>query len=252
MTKLAQSRDYGRLIRAYQQTADEIERLDETSEALATIAQELGELRSLRDEVSDISNRIFVDGVFQTSFLETYLSNFPDGPQAAEASLQLGIAYSRLQREADAVEQFLAVWTKEGDDSTIGQKASQGLRNLASVLVRLTALEQLTRQDRDPALADAALTRLQQQAHAFEDLANGSEYLRRYPEGLFTEAVGTRIEQLAENLYREMRLYEEVGESAKAIARANQILEHAPLSRAAQRLSKELADEEIEEDPSSA
>ena len=248
MTKLAQSRDYGRLIRAYQQTADEIRRLDESSAALETIAQEMGELRSLRDEVADISARIFGDGVFQTSFLETFLSNFPDGPQSSEATLQLGIAYSRLQREADAVEQFLEVWTREGDDSPIGQQAGQGLRNLASVLVRLTALEQLARQDRDPGLADVALTRLQQQAHAFEDLANGAEYLRRYPEGLFAEAVSSRIEQLAESLYREMRLYEEVGESAKAIARANQILEHAPLSRAAQRLSKELADEEIEED----
>ena len=252
MTKLAQSRDYGRLIRAYQQTAEEISRLDETSAALATIAQELGELRSLRDDVAPISRQIFDDGVFQTSFLETYLSNFPEGPKAAEATLQLGIAYSRLQREADAVEQFLDVWTKEGDGSTIGQQAGQGLRNLAPVLVRLTALEQLARQDRDPGLADAALTRLQQQAHAFEELANGAEYLRRHPEGLFTEAVGSRLEQLAENLYREMRLYEEVGDSAKAIARANQILEHAPLSRAAQRLSKELADEEIDEDRDAA
>lgn len=252
MTKLAQSRDYGRLIRAYQQTADEIRRLDETSTALATIAQELGELRTLRDDVASISNQIFADGVFQTSFLETYLSNFPDGPQSSEASFQLGIAYSRLQREADAVEQFLTVWDREGEDSLIGQNAGRGLRNLAEVLVRLTALEQLARQDRDPGLADTALSRLQQQAHAFEDLANGAEYLKRYPEGLFTEAVSARIEDLAENLYREMRLYEEVGESAKAIARANQILEYAPLSRAAQRLSKELADEEIDDDQSAA
>ncbi len=244
--KLGQSRNYGSLIGAYMDTVEEIAHFDSQSAALSPLTQELGVLRQEKLDLLPVALRVLDGGIYQTEFLESYLSNYPDSDRAAEAGLQLGLAYSRLQREAEAVERFLAVWLKD-PDSTQGQTAARGIRNLAPLLTQLTALEKLALQDRDPSIADLAIKQLDRQAHSFEEMPNGSSYLKTLPEGLYAETVAARLEELAEHLYREMRLYEEVGDSAKAISRANQILQHAPLSKAAQRLSRELAEEEIEE-----
>ncbi len=246
LAKLQQSRDYGRVLTAYLDTLEEIRKFSPESPTLAVLSQEIGELREQKQELLPEAVRILEGGIYQTQFLESYLSNFPESTRSPEAALQLGLAYSRLHREGDAVERFLEVLEKD-PDGAFGQQAARGLRNLAPLLTRLTALEQLAQQDRDPTVTDLALRRLQEQARAYDDLANGAEYLERYPDGLFADTVSARLEKLAENLYREMRLYEEVGDSAKAIARANLILENAPLSAAAQRLSRELADEEIDD-----
>jgi hypothetical protein len=73
-------------------------------------------------------------------------------------------------------------------------------------------------------------------AKSYDDLANGAEYLRRYPEGEQVVAVLDRLNVLADNLYGEVVLYQGVGDAAKAIDRINRILTNAPLSPAADRL----------------
>jgi regulator of sirC expression with transglutaminase-like and TPR domain len=113
------------------------------------------------------------------------------------------------------------------------------------MLEQLGALELLANQGRDEELAALAERRLDEFSKRFTELANGADYLDRFPEGAYAEIVTNRLNNLAESAYREMVLYQQLGDVAKAIERASQILEHAPLSPAAERLGDELEEEGV-------
>ena len=174
-------------------------------------------------------------GVVETHFLETFVSNYPDAPEFPEVALDLGNAYSRLQRPADAVEQYLATW-KKAPDSPAGQRARTGLRTLAGLLDRLDALQQLVDQEDDPELRELAAGRMAKVVTTFKELDNGATFLKRHPGSEHAEAVTRRLNQLAENLYGEVILYQTVGDHAKALDGITRILTQAPLSPAAERL----------------
>ena len=42
-------------------------------------------------------------GIYETSFLESFLSNFPEASEVPEVALALGDAYSRLGNRTEAV-----------------------------------------------------------------------------------------------------------------------------------------------------
>lgn len=246
--RLPSSRDYGRLIEAYERQIGSIERRDAQSPALEGLRRELTALREDVAKLAPEAERIFDDGVYETSFLEAFLSNYPQSPQRRAAALKLGQAYSRLGRESEAVEQFLAVWRpgRNGEvEDDLSLAAGRGLRNLAPVLQQLGALEQLATQELDDELQELAARRLDEQASKFERLENGAAYLEQFPEGLYVDTVTARMEDLAENLYKEMVLYQQIGDSAKSIARASKIVELAPFSPAAQRLSEQLERQDV-------
>ncbi len=237
--RLALSRDYGKVLGEYSAEIATVSVLSADSPLLATLTQEMGEMRTAVAELYPQAEGVLDGAVYEIPFLEAFSSNYPESKRADQVALDLGVAYSRLSRESEAVEQLLKVWESPtaGD---LAVKAQRGLRNLASVLTRLAALEQLATQDRDPDLAETAAVRLDGLAAKYTDTANGAEYLERFPEGRYVETVSHRLEALADTLYREMVVYQELGDSAKAIERANRILEHAPLSPAADRLSRQL------------
>ncbi len=100
-------------------------------------------------------------GIYETAFLASFLSNFPDATQAPQVALALGDAYSRLGNRTEAVTQYLAA-SKYGPDSSEGKRARAGLRNLAPSLKELAALQQIADQNSDPELkrlATSAWTR---------------------------------------------------------------------------------------------
>jgi hypothetical protein len=103
------------------------------------------------------------------------------------------------------------------------------------VVTDLVALQQLADQP-DPELERAAGARLAQLADTYRSLADGAEYLRRFPAGSYAEKVQSHLDQLADMLYGEVVLYQGVGDTLKALDRIQQILTHAPLSPAADRL----------------
>jgi len=189
---------------------------------------------------------ILDEGVFETSFLEAFLSNYPDSKEAPRVSLHLGLAYSRLERQTEAVESFLHVWNT-APESEEAEEAMAGLRNLAPILDRLGALAHLASQERDSELGRLAAQRLDSLVGTYKDIQNGAEYLERFPEGEHVAVVNERLNTLAENLYREMMLYQRVGDSARAIELAKKILTYAPFSPAAEKLSAE--DLERDTDP---
>lgn len=252
LDRLATSRDYGRITATYRREMESVQALTPDSPFLAVLSQELADLRRQSEELYAQSIDILDRGVFETPFLEAFLSNYPDSPRAPRVALLLGTAYSRLGRETQAVESFLKAWesepaeeiTEDGDSPAAA--AQRGLHNLTPVLTRLGSLQHLALQQRDPALGDRAEDRLRKLAGSYDDITSGSEYLERFPEGPHAEEVEERLNQLADLLYKEMVIYQDLGDAAKAIARASQILTHAPLSPTARRLSDERLEEELD------
>ncbi|HKH46524.1 MAG TPA: M48 family metalloprotease [Thermoanaerobaculia bacterium] len=235
MTRPLLSRDFGALVRHYRDEAAAVRATDAKSDLIATLETEIGELEKQRKESYPRAVEVLGGGIYETSFLESFLSNYPEAAQAPEVGLALGDAYSRLGNQTEAVSRYLAAW-ETAPESPEGKRARAGLRMLAPNLKELSALQQLAQQNRDPEIKKIAGERLSAMARSYDDLANGAEYLRRYPEGGQAPEVLGRLNVLADNLYAEVVLYQGVGDAVKAMDRINKILTHAPLSPAAEKL----------------
>lgn len=231
----AGARDYGQVLAVYDEEIDTLYGITPESPALVEFRAERQALRQQRDDLLPAARTVWQSGVFGTPFLEVFLSNYPDVPEAPAVHLALGEAYARTGRQADAVDQFLATWKAEPEGPS-GDAARRGLRNLAPALDQLTALAELATQEQDADLARLADERLAGKAASYSDIADGAAYIARYPTGTYVEAVTLRLNALAEGLFGELLLYQSVGDQMKAMDRIQRILTHAPLSPAASRL----------------
>lgn len=229
------SRDYGAVIKAYREGIEEVKAFDPKTPLAAVLTEEVAELETKRKELYPKAVEILDRGIYETSFLVAFLSNFPDAPQVPEVALALGDAYSRLGNQTEGVTRYLQAW-ESSPDSAEGKRARSGLKVLTPNLGELAALQQLAKQERDPELKRLAGERLTSVVKTYTDVANGAEYLRRYPEGEYVVPVLERLNVLADNLYSEVVIYQGMGDGIKAIDRINKIMTHAPLSPAAEKL----------------
>jgi predicted Zn-dependent protease len=229
------SRDYGSVLRMYRKELGEVRALDAKSDLLGALEGEISDLDAKRKELYPRAVQTLGGGVYETSFLQSFLSNFPEATQVPEVALALGDANSRLGNRTEAVTHYLKAW-EAAPQSNEGKRAAMGLRNLAPNLQELAALQQMAEQTKDPELKKVADQRLGSIAKTYDDLKNGAEYLRRYPDGPYVVPVIERLNVLADNLYGEVVLYQSVGDTVKAMERINKILTDAPLSPAAGKL----------------
>jgi predicted Zn-dependent protease len=229
------SRDYGAVLRLYRDELAQVHALDPKSDLVAALEGEISDLEAKRKELYPRAVEVLGGGIYETSFLTAFLSNFPESREVPEVALALGDAYSRLGSRTEAVTQYLKAW-EAAPESAEGKRASTGLRNLAPTLQELAALQQMAEQGRDAELKRIANDRLAAIAKSYNDVTNGAEYLRLFPEGPYVVPVIERLNVLAENLYGEVVLYRSVGDTVKAMERINKILTHAPLSPAAAKL----------------
>jgi Zn-dependent protease with chaperone function len=235
LAKPVLSRDYGLVIRKYREELASVRALDAKSELVPALEAEITDLDAKRKEVYPKAVQVLGGGIYETSFLVSFLSNFPDAKESPEVALALGDAYSRLGNQTEGVSRYLAAW-QSSPESQQGKRARAGLRNLAPNLKELSALQQLALQERDPEIRKVAGDRLAREVKTYDDVANGAEYLRRYPDGQYAGAVLDRLNVLADNLYAEVILYQGMGDPVRAVERINKILTHAPLSPAAGKL----------------
>ena len=229
------SRDWSRLIEVYQSELEQVSGLTPDSPLVAQLIAEIESFVLQRRELYPDAVETYRGGVFETEFLETFASNYPESPEMAEVALALGDAYSRLGRQSEAVELYLEA-SAAAPDSDAGERAARGLRGLAPYLNELTALQRLAWESEDPELRELAAQRLATLAKQYKELANGATYLKTYPDGDQARAVGKRIDELAEALFGEVILYQSVGDHVKGIERIQKILTYAPHSPAAERL----------------
>jgi Zn-dependent protease with chaperone function len=230
--------DYGAVVRAYRKELAELQALDPMGPMpplVPALNGEIAELETQRKALYPRALEVFKGGVYETAFLVAFVSNFPDSPELPKVALDLGDAYSRTGDETDAVANYLTAW-KAGSDDPFGKRAAAGLRNLTPNLKELAALQELAIQQQDPEMGKMAAARLEKVSRTYDDLANGAEYLRRFPSGAYVIPVLDRLNVLADNLYGEVVLYQGFGDATKAIDRINKILTNAPLSPAAEKL----------------
>ena len=232
------SRDFGRLIEIFGIEADEVQEADPGSSLLTRLDRELGSFEIQRDKLYSEAVATYREGIFETDFLTTFLSNYPEARERPEIALDLGRAFSRLRRAGEAVPHYLTA-LEAGSNSEAGRQARRGLLNLVPVLKSLAALQELADQREDEELQDSAARRLAELAQTFDDLSAGAAYLKRYPDGEHAATVAERVNSLAENLYGEIVLYQTVGDHLKALERIQTILLEAPLSAAAERLREQ-------------
>ncbi|HEX6899849.1 MAG TPA: M48 family metalloprotease [Thermoanaerobaculia bacterium] len=235
LTRPMLSRDYGAVLRLYRSELAEVRELNPKSDLVRALEGEISDIDAKRKELYPRSVELLGGGIYETSFLESFLSNFPEAQEVPEVALALGDAYARLGNRTEAVTHYLKAW-ESAPESAEGKRARTGLRNLAPSLNELAALQQMAAQDKDPELKRVSNDRLAAIAKTYDDVGNGAEYLRRFPEGPYVVPVIERLNILADNLYGEVVLYQSVGDSVKAMERINKILTHAPLSPAAEKL----------------
>ena len=235
MEKNELARDYGHLVRTYRGHIQVIQSFTPDSSVLETLSSEAASLEKESKSLLPKALEVWDGGVFQTPFLETFLSNYPEAEIVPEVTLALGNAYSRSRRQSDAVSQYMRVM-KASPDTEAGQKALRGLRNLAPFLDDLVALQKLADDTEDEEVRRLSSERLEEVVKTFKDLAIGARFLKQYPNTRHAQAVEARIEKLAQNLYGEVVLYQGLGDHVKALERIQQILEHAPLTAAAEAL----------------
>lgn len=234
------ARDYGRLLAAYDDQIAVVTRLTPESAFVRTLREEREELDRVRADLYPQALGVWKSGIYETPFLETFLSNYPQAGPASEVAGKLGEAYSRLGRQPEAVEQLLRAWRTAPAGSEQAVRMAAGLRRLVPVLDKLAALGELAEQVDDPELGAMARERLAMLAGTYGDIADGADYLRRFPAGEHAATVGERLNVLAMNLYGEVVLYQGIGDSLKALERIQRILTHAPTSPAAARLREKV------------
>ena len=230
------ARDYGSLLTSYESELKTVFELTPQSAFLAQAQAEIAELQESRDDLYGDALAVLDGEVYETPFLETFLSNFPDSERSPEVALALGEAYARLSRETEAVESLLRARSSGTGD--VADRARRGLVVLAPRLERLAALQTLTEQSHDPELAEVALGRLKGMASTFEELENGAEFLERDTGGPLAETVRQRQHLLADELHKEVILYQRMGDHGKAVQGIHRILTLAPLSPAAKSLGE--------------
>ena len=228
-------RDFGKLLAEYEKTLERFETADDASALIAKLEAEIASFRNSLAEAYPRAVEVFAGGIFETDFLETFVSNYPETEELAGVALALGEAYARLRRPDEAVTMLLRSF-RAAPQSETGQKAARGLRALAPTLIELGALQELAELTEDQELSELAFERLGKTASLFEHLGNGAGYLAKYPDSRFRETVNDRLNELAEDLYGEAILYQNIGDHAKALDRIQSILTDAPLSPAAARL----------------
>ncbi|RMH17663.1 MAG: outer membrane protein assembly factor BamD [Acidobacteria bacterium] len=229
------ARDYGAVIRAYLAQLERVRALTPQSPFLKTLEREIADLRAAATALYPKAQAVWREGIYETTFLETFLSNYPTAKEVPAVALALGDAYSRLGRHTDAVREYLRAVEADPQSEAAG-RALRGLRALAGHLERPAALQQIAEEIDDETLRQLADRRLAELASTFDDIAAGAEYLERFPDGPYAGEVRERIDVLAQNLYGEVILYQGVGDHAKALERIQLILTHAPFSRAAEML----------------
>jgi len=232
------ARDYGRLLEEYEQTRAQVEELDPEGELQGTLDDEMSQLMTEVGEIAEQALEVLSGGIYETEFLETFLSNYPDAPQVTDVALDLGDAYARLRRPEAAAEMYLRAWRRD-PESEAGRRAQSGLRILTPMIEDLSVLQQLTAEAADPELQRIAEEQLDKSVASFSDLSNGATFLKEYPTHGHSDAVTARINRLAEDLLGEATLYQRVGDSAKALDRINRILTEAPFSPAAEKLRQD-------------
>ena len=236
-------RDYGKLIRLYEENIAEVNqeksvlpagihasvtiqvRGEDSTELLEKLEKNLAQLRIDLDATKPMYEEVLEKKLFDTEMLQRFISNFPDSPRVPEVQYRLGENYRILKKGADAVDLYLTSMKASGDNEWKA-KSRESLLQMIPSLKDLSSCYKIQADADDEALKNASADRMKVLAQSFDSLQNGYEFRRNYPTSNFEEPVRTQMTKLASDTLHQAKLYQALGQFQKALDHYNQILRY--------------------------
>jgi predicted Zn-dependent protease len=219
-------RAYGPLVADYDSLRQRAARRAASPALLASLAAERDSLdRQRRDSREPLAEILARDNA-GTPFLELFLVNFPDDPEAASVGLRLAERY-RLTDRADAAALALA---RTADQNPAARRA---LREILPQAKELGTAGKILRDAKSDSVRQWAAARLETQAATLDSLELGSRFLDEFPDSKVSPLVRGKVEDLAMKRYYEARLRESMRDFQAALDGYNALVLLAPGTRAA-------------------
>jgi predicted Zn-dependent protease len=224
-------RVWGPLVADYDSLLARATRQSATTGLLAQLRAERDSLNEQRNDAHEPLAEILARPNAGTPFLELFLANFPDDPQAGAVRLRLAERY-RLTDRADAAALTLA---RTADDDPAARRA---LHAIFPQTKELRTAGRILREAKSDSVRLWASGRLETQAAALDSLELGSRFLQDFPDAEVSGKVRAKMEELAMKRYYEARLRESMQDFQAALDGYNALVLLAP-STAAAKLSRE-------------
>ena len=218
-------RDYGKLVRMYEENLSEIQKNEESTELQNKLEKNFEQVKKDLTDASPLYEEVLKKEMFDTEMLQRYLSNYPESSRIPEVKFRLAENYRILKKNSDAVKLYLEVISDEKGNGWKEQSRSSLLHMVPS-LDDLSACYRVAEDSKDQVLQRASEERMKELAESFTKLENGYEFRRKYPTSEFEKSVREQMTKLASTTLHQAKLYQAVGEHQKALDHYNQILRY--------------------------
>jgi predicted Zn-dependent protease len=218
-------RDYGRLIKLYQESLKQMKENNSSPDLVDKLQQNLTKIQQDKESVRPLYEEVLGRQMFDTDMLRRYISNFPDSPRLSEVRYRLAENYRILKKNSEAVDLYLAV-VQPAADSIWKEKSKESLMQMTSSLQELSSCYKIMQQASDPKLKQASEERMKTITAKFDSLQNGYEFRRNYPTSTYEKPVRAQMTKLAGETLNQAKLYQAVGEYQKALDHYNEILRY--------------------------
>lgn len=190
-----------------------------------------------RSKVYEKSRKIVHEPEAGVQFLELFLENFPDDPEAHEIRFRLAEQYrlaDRPDEAALALDDLLRdTWTNEDDHFDWQQRTLASIRETLPQTEQLTTNQYILNHTESDSVRQWASSRLFQLASELDSLEIGSHYVAKYPDTEITPMVQERLQVLAQKRVLRARLHESLQRYQEALDEYHQVLLLAPGTNAA-------------------
>ena len=212
------NRDYGKLVRMYEENIREMQvptqawiqlqvpgatenikstpdkNNDDSDELLKKLETNLDKIKKDLADAKPLYEEVLKKEMFDTEMLRRYLSNYPDSPRTAEVKYRLAENYRILKKNSDAAGLYLEIMNdKNGGEWA--QQSHDSLLQMIPSLDDLSACYKITEKTKDSDLKLASNTRMKSLSGTFTMLENGYEFRRQYPTSEFERPVRDQSDQ---------------------------------------------------------
>ena len=243
------NRDYGKLVRMYEENIREMQiptqawiqlqvpgaaenikstpdkNNDDSAELRKKLETNLDKVKKDLGDVKPLYEEVLKKEMFDTDMLKRYISNYPESPRIPEVKYRLAENYRILKKNSDAVGLYLEVMNDK-DGGEWAQQSHDSLLQMVPALDDLSACYEVAEKTKDPDLKLASNTRMKSLVGTYTKLENGYEFRRKYPASEFEKPVRDHLVKLASETLHQAKLYQAVGEYQKALDHYNQILRY--------------------------
>lgn len=217
-------RDYGKIIKLYDQNITETKKDGGAADFTVNLSSNLQKLWKEKDAAFPQYEEVLKKQNYDTEMLKRFISNYPENPRLPEIQYRLAENYRILKKSGEAADLYLEVI--KGESGEWKQKSRQSLLQMIPTLDDLSACYKVSLLSTDPELQTAAKDRMKTAAQSFKSLQNGYEFRRSHPGSDYEKPVLARMSVLADESLHQGRLYQAIGEYQKALDQYNLILRY--------------------------